>query len=689
MPTQQKYLVWLVSILVFLFPLVTVTVKHGHGFIYGLLTILGLVFATFNNRQKPLGRDEKLLFFSVVFFFLVAVVAVLLGDDPSQGGGKLSKFFRFLLVIPVYFLLRRIDFSESVFWYGLVCGALFTGFWGIYESLQGGIYSSAHWGDSTRARGATHPILFGNLSLAMGVMAFAGIAYFRGFSRWKILLPLVALIMGITASFLSGSRGGWIALPALLIFSIWFVRNAIPKNLLLAVAILIISIPVIAYVVPQTGVAKRVNQTVENLKLYKDSAINSPYRATSVGSRFEMWRAAWAIFVDKPLLGVGWGNYQVNAQELVDQGLRHSKAAIIGHPHNEYLSVMASGGLLGLLALILLLAIPLRYFYLATRSDSASMRSLGIAGVMLVIAYAHFALSEAIFERSLPVIFYSFYIALLMALIARQYELQYKQCPQRSKSLSVIMIAMNEADRIERGLQSVSGWADEIIVLDSGSTDNTVELAGKFTDKVFVTDWPGYGPQKQRALEKATCEWVLSIDADEEVSPELRCDIDRALNDNPQANAYLTPWAVTVFGKRLDFGRSARSPMRLFKREGARFSDAQVHEHVILPKNSKVQSLRGRLIHYTTRDFGHYLYKSAHYAWLGGQKRYQARKRGGGLLVATLRAIWNFVLIYFIRLGMLDGRVGFLVAMIYAQGSFNKYAALWTLKREEKTGDKQ
>ena len=121
-------------------------------------------------------------------------------------------------------------------------------------------------------------------------------------------------------------------------------------------------------------------------------------------------------------------------------------------------------------------------------------------------------------------------LAALTALIMRRYERQFENCPQRKQTLSVTMIAMNEADRIEPGLQSVTGWADEIIVLDSGSTDNTVEIAKRYTDKVFVTDWPGYGPQKQRALEKATCDWVFSLDADEELTPQLRCDIDRALN---------------------------------------------------------------------------------------------------------------------------------------------------------------
>ena len=126
MPAQQKYLVWLTSVLIFLFPVVAVTVHHGPGIVFILLAILGFIFATFQKKDRPLERDEKLLFFAVVFFFAVAVLAVLIGDDPTQGGGKLVKFFRFLLVIPVYFLVRKTGIAESFFWYGLVCGAIFT-----------------------------------------------------------------------------------------------------------------------------------------------------------------------------------------------------------------------------------------------------------------------------------------------------------------------------------------------------------------------------------------------------------------------------------------------------------------------------------------------------------------------------------------------------------------------------------
>lgn len=254
------------------------------------------------------------------------------------------------------------------------------------------------------------------------------------------------------------------------------------------------------------------------------------------------------------------------------------------------------------------------------------------------------------------------------------------------QSLSVTIITKDEEDRLPACLESVKDLADEIIVLDSGSTDNTVALARQYTDQVFVTDWPGYGVQKQRALEKARGDWVLAIDADEALTPELQREIAEMLGRDSEEVGFYLPWAVTIFGKRLDHGRSARAPLRLFRREGSRFTDAQVHETVLLPPG-KVGRMKGRLLHFTHRDFGHTLYKNAHYAWLGAQKRYDAGKKGG-LFGATVRGILVFLQIYFIRGGFLDGRVGFLMAVMYSQGAFNKYAGLWTLYRQDALRDK-
>lgn len=252
---------------------------------------------------------------------------------------------------------------------------------------------------------------------------------------------------------------------------------------------------------------------------------------------------------------------------------------------------------------------------------------------------------------------------------------------EKQFTLSVIVITKNEADRLERCLASVTGLADEIVIYDSGSQDDTLAIAARYTARIFETDWPGYGPQKQRALESARCEWVLSIDADEEVTPALATEITTVLNRRPREAAFRIPWAVINFGKRLDYGNSARSVKRLFRREGARFTDALVHEAVMLPPGSRVGKLKNRLNHYSIRDFEHYLYKNRTYAWLGARKRFAVGKRGWGLFGAVFRAFWVFFRCYVIRRGFLDGQVGFLVAAMYSQGAFNKYAGLWTLQR--------
>ena len=252
----------------------------------------------------------------------------------------------------------------------------------------------------------------------------------------------------------------------------------------------------------------------------------------------------------------------------------------------------------------------------------------------------------------------------------------------RQHTLSVCVITLNEEDRLGRCLDSVRSLADEIIVFDSGSTDGTIDLARRYTDKIWVTDWPGYGTQKQRALERASMEWVLIIDADEALDNELRCSIDSLLRqENIREQAFKLPWAVIRHGKRLRFGRSARAPLRLLRREGAWFSPDPVHERLHHPPG-RVGRLPGHLLHYTARDYGHALEKSAKYAWLGSQKYFAQGRRNHSLLLVVLRALWTFFHIYVIRGGFLDGRIGFIVAMDYMQTNYNKHAGLWILTKE-------
>lgn len=250
--------------------------------------------------------------------------------------------------------------------------------------------------------------------------------------------------------------------------------------------------------------------------------------------------------------------------------------------------------------------------------------------------------------------------------------------PSRRSSISVLLICKNEADRIEPCLQSVAGWADEIIVLDSGSTDGTPEIVRRYTDKLWITDWPGYGPQRNRALEKVSSDWVMTIDADERMTPELRDEIDRWLSDPAMDCTILKmPWRTFFYGKPLRFGRYTSPQGKLFKREGVRYRDHMVHESLLMPR-WKEGILKSPLDHYSWRDYVHVQEKHLKYAWLLAQQKQAAGKRGS-LWIATLRLFTDFFQQYVLRLSMLDGWRGFLISIILAQYAFHKYAALKTL----------
>lgn len=250
--------------------------------------------------------------------------------------------------------------------------------------------------------------------------------------------------------------------------------------------------------------------------------------------------------------------------------------------------------------------------------------------------------------------------------------------PRRTVKLSAAIICRNEVDRLEPCLQALSGWADEIIVLDSGSTDGTQALARRYTDKVFETDWPGYGPQKQRALEKCTGEWVLSLDADEVISADLKREIDGHLAMPTRHAAFRFPWVSVIFGGPIHFGADGRYHTRLFRRDAARFDAAQVHEEAVV--QGRVGTLWAPVYHHTFRDFAHLKQKFAEYAWLSAKSRH-AKGRSVTAVGAVLRGCASFLLLYFVRLGVLDGRRGLLMAVLYAHYTFDKYAALWALNR--------
>lgn len=246
--------------------------------------------------------------------------------------------------------------------------------------------------------------------------------------------------------------------------------------------------------------------------------------------------------------------------------------------------------------------------------------------------------------------------------------------------LSVIIITKNEAAHIGDCIDSVS-FADEIIVLDSGSTDQTRDIAAAKGARVSLTDdWPGFGPQKNRALDLAAGEWVLSIDADERVTPELALEIQQELA-NPRADAYKIA-RLSNFGGRWirHSGWWPDHVLRLFRRGTARFKDVAVHESV--QASSAAAVLQGHFLHYPYADLETFIAKINHYSSEAAGMMH-AKGKQTSVLGATGHAIWTFIRIYIVRRGFLDGKQGFILAAMGAAGSFFRYNKLLFLNNNE------
>jgi len=247
-------------------------------------------------------------------------------------------------------------------------------------------------------------------------------------------------------------------------------------------------------------------------------------------------------------------------------------------------------------------------------------------------------------------------------------------------SLSVILITKNEAENIRACLESVA-WADEIIVVDSGSTDDTVALCKELGAQVHVHDWPGFGVQKNRALGYATKKWVLSLDADERVTPELRAEIEAILKTEQTVDSYLVPRLSNYCGRFMyHSGWYPDLLPRLFKRGKARFSDDLVHERLIVEGSSA--KLKGLLLHYAFDGMEEVLHKVNQYSTAGAAMMHK-RGRQASLTGAVVRGLWSFFRTYILRGGILDGREGFMLAVSNAEGTYYRYLKLMLLNRKQ------
>jgi glycosyltransferase involved in cell wall biosynthesis len=252
--------------------------------------------------------------------------------------------------------------------------------------------------------------------------------------------------------------------------------------------------------------------------------------------------------------------------------------------------------------------------------------------------------------------------------------------------LSAILVVRNEADQLADCLERLRGLAEEIIIVDDHSTDTTREIARRFTDRIFHRKLDSFGAQKQFALDQATGDWVLAVDADEYVTPALRQEIARVLSDPAARDGYEIHRDVYFLERRLRHGGLATDRvLRLFRRDRGRFSDHSVHEQVLV--DGRVGRLEGSLEHHTHRSLRRYVEKINLYTDLAARSRFD---RGGRFhWWMHLRPGWEFFSRLVLRAGWLDGHRGLLYAGLTAYAVWLRSLKLWELGRTSAEGNRR
>lgn len=449
---------------------------------------------------------------------------------------------------------------------------------------------------------------------------------------------------------------------------------------------------------------------------------------SEVGQRLVLWGIALRAARHAPFTGVGFDGFGAETQRQRDTGeLARDALVLYQGPHNEYLAGLSAAGIPGLIVIVLFFWAPLvvgcRRFLRGQQRETALML------VLFSASYAAFTMTDSLLDRQISLLAYVLLTSWLMSAsgpgatanaagpsgvassdsvrqnggermphaMLQPGEADFSLTPSASGQanvaasslsgasngpgaglsvpggLSVAIIACNEAHCIARCLQSVA-FADQVVVLDSGSTDDTVAIARGLGADVEVTpDWPGFGPQKNRALARCRYRWVLSIDADEQVSEALAAEILRVLRTAPAEATVAGYWlrrSSRYCGQVIRHGLWGNDRvLRLFERQRGRFTDSRVHERLVCDGHTRV--LDGTLVHDSVDSPEDARSKTRRYAFLGAEAL-RARGRGGSLQ-GGMHAGWSFLRGYLLRAGFLDGRFGLTLARLNAAGTFWKY----------------
>lgn len=407
--TEERF----VAVILFCFPLLLLTVKGGMNTLFFVLVALSLLKIFKNRRVHPKYLDEN----GIAFIFVMAssMVAILV-SQLHNGTFSLRHYdaaSRLLLAVPIYFALRNANI-RTITWlqYGLPLGAI--------SALLVLLLIPSQYEHTERASTAfLHPIYFGDLALILGFLSLFSVNWLRQDSASIVILKISGCMVGIYVSVISQSRGGWIAIPILLVAWLIF-QNKKHRIVKLSLALPLLLVTLLASYFFIDIVQQRIDRIFLDL-----AAFANGHTDTSVGQRLQLWKAALYLYGNNPLFGVGPEGFANSMTALSQSGFITDEAAQLGRGevHSQILASLVGLGIPGLLSILSIYFVPLFLFIKSTKSTSSAKRTAGIMGVCLTLGFFIFGLTVETFNIKMLVSFYSLTLAVLLATATHKEEL--------------------------------------------------------------------------------------------------------------------------------------------------------------------------------------------------------------------------------------------------------------------------
>ena len=384
-------------------------IKNGYNIAPALLAVLGLgycIYGVIKKWQWSLSKEDKMLIYSYLFYFVTFIISFVVHQGKIR---ELDNPSRVLLFIPMFLLLLHIPPRLNTVLYAIPLGAIVAGITAIYDKLV--LHSEMAF--SSRIMN----IQGGDISMSLGMFSFAIGFYFFQKTQLKLTaLCILAALFGILGSILSTARGGWPALPILLIALLWIYRRNLSKTFFITLiglfALAIIGITQM----PNNQISERFAAAQDDIQQYLEQGNGS----TSVGARFDMWQSVFIMVQEKPILGWGTQGAPQKRHQLAEQGVISQYAGQFTHAHNQYLDDLSKRGIVGLVAFLAIFVIPLRHFIPSLKSDSAETKLIATLGTLHVLAVMIYCLSQSFFTHNSGNLFYFFLTIVWYALFTTQ-----------------------------------------------------------------------------------------------------------------------------------------------------------------------------------------------------------------------------------------------------------------------------